>query len=105
MEKLFIHLMTRGIEYYEDTQGTLREIHRILDTPEDVLYQELQQAYQQAHRKMILRKHGVPMDIGEEITTDPKILDELLKTQVTIERLKKLVKSQIAKHEHPTNKS
>ena len=105
MKNLFIHLFTKGIEHYGDSEIVLKEIFAILDSPEEVLLKNLQDAFQQAHRKRLLRENGVGLshdDIQTALDHDSlpeSLLKELLKNQVTIEQLSKFIKNQIENHD------
>ena len=102
-DKLLIATFTNLIERYQDTKGALKEIYTILDTPEDVLYKNLQDAYQQSHRIRVLRQNNIGLshdDIGSGIITPKEkesLVEELLEPQVSIEQLKKFIEYQLKK--------
>jgi len=100
-DKLYIHLMIKGIEHYGDSKTVINKIHDILNTSEDELFTELHQAFNQAKRLNILKKHGVPMSIenlGEQIddTNLPDdILEQLLSEAIDINTLRNVMTKQI----------
>ena len=103
MKNLFIHLFTKGIEYYRHTSGTLKEIDTILNTPEDVMLLNLKDAIDQAHRIRVLRENKIGLshdDIGSSINIPNEkesVLKTLLEPQVEIEQLRKFINEQYKK--------
>ena len=94
-EKLFIHLFTKGIEHYRDSSGTLKAIDDILKKDEEILYDELKEAFNQANRVRLMHQYGVPMDMGEPIENKnlpPNLYERLVKDVADIEKLKKMIK-------------
>lgn len=103
MNKLFIHLFANYIERYQDSNGALREIDAILKTDEDVLYANLRDAIQQAHRIRICKENGIGLSydsMGSHIDNKniPKdVLEQLLEIQVEIPQLKKFINAELIK--------
>lgn len=98
--KLFTYALSTGIEKLGDSKGALRYIDDILNTPDDVLMKELEEAIQQQHRLKIFEHYDIDMEIGSEIDmTDlpSTILDELLSRAIDPRKLEQFI-------EHETNK-
>ena len=94
IDKLFIHLFTKGIEHYRSSDLVIREIDNILKKDENLLLTELQEAFNQANRLNLMDKYAIPYEyenIGKSIEQKdlPKDLAErMLKPSVSLSTLK-----------------
>ena len=79
--KLFLYAFATGMERFRDSKGALKYIDDILNTPEEILWQEVLESIQQANRIDSINKHG---------TTK-----ELLNDVITLDDLKKAINKQI----------
>ena len=104
-EKLFVHLFTRGIEHYRDSGGTLKAIDDILLQDDAVLWERCLEAFKQAHRLNVLKKHGINVDIGSEVTGEvtEEMLAEIMKQPISLEALQKTIIKLIHKRDEGGN--
>ncbi len=96
--KFFLYAMATGIEKLGDSKAALKYIDDILQTPEEQLWIELQQAIEQRHRLKIFEHYGISMEIGSPIDIKglpDTIIQELLGTVVSMHDLKRLMNKQI----------
>lgn len=104
MEKLFIHLFTNYLERYQDSEGAFKKIGEILETPEEVLYEKLKAAFEQAHRIRIFKKYDISLkldSIGSKIDTSElpdDVINELMELVIDPKLLKKHMTEVIKKH-------
>jgi hypothetical protein len=97
-KKLFLYAFATGIEKLGDSKQALKRIDDILNTPEDVLWYELEQAIQQQHRIKIFEHYGIDMEICSEIDMmglPHTILEELLDKAIDPRKLKQIINKEI----------
>lgn len=68
-KKLFLYAFATGMERFRDSQGALKYIDDILTTPEEILYQEVLESIQQAHRVNSINKDGTTKELAADIIT------------------------------------
>ena len=101
-DKLFLYAFSTGIERLGDTKEALKRIDDILNTPEDVLWLGLEDAYQQQHRLKIFSHYDIDTEIGSDIDMNglpDTILDELFEKSINPRVLKQFVTKEIQKRD------